>query len=141
MKRSTMLVCAGLTAAALTTSGAAVGAAAQTAAGSADGHMIGGFEGARGLDIGKSGMTVLATTDGKVHRVFRSGKRAGDSRVIARVQGSFVAPAVAVANDNAVWILNVGAETPTRGHGTLFLKRPGHKKVAVRNIRRLPVRI
>ena len=136
MKRTTMLVCAGLTAAALTTSGAAVGASAQTAAGSAAGPVIGGFEGARGLDIGKSGMTVLATADGKVHRVFRAGKRAGESRRIARVPASFVAPAVAVADDNAVWILNVGADAPTRGMGTLFLKRPGHKKVAVRNIQR-----
>jgi hypothetical protein len=136
MKRSTMLVCAGITAAALTASGAAVGASAETTAASGAAPTIGGFEGARGLDIGKSGMTVLATADGKVHRVFRSGKRAGDSRVIARVPGGFLAPAVAVANDNAVWILTVGADAPTRGHGTLFLKRPGQKKVAVRNIQR-----
>lgn len=136
MKRFAMLACAGLTAAALTTSGAAVGASAETAAGSGARPTIGGFEGARGLDIGRSGKTVLATADGKVHRVFRTGKRAGDHRVIARVPGGFLAPAVAVANDNAVWILTVGAETPTRGQGTLFLKRPGHKKVAVRNIQR-----
>jgi len=135
MKRFTMLACAGLTAAALTTSGA-VGASATTNAGSAPGDAIGGFEGARGLDIGKTGKTVLSTADGKVHRVYRSGRKAGTSRVIARVPGGFLAPAVAVADDKAVWILTVGAEAPTRGQGTLFLKRPGHKKVAVRNIQR-----
>ena len=108
MNRSTMLVCAGLTAAALTASGAAVGAAAQTSA-SGERPTIGGFEGARGLDIGDSGKTVLATADGKIHRVFRTGANAGDSRRIARVPASFVAPAVAVADDGAVWILTVGA--------------------------------
>lgn len=135
MNRSTMLVCAGLTAAALTASGAAVGAAAQTSA-SGERPTIGGFEGARGLDIGDSGKTVLATADGKIHRVFRTGANAGESRRIARLPASFVAPAVAVADDGAVWILTVGAEKPTAGHGTLFLKRPGQKKVVVRNIQR-----
>lgn len=135
MKRSTMLICAGLTAAALTTSGAGVGATAQTST-SGSRPTIGGFEGARGLDIGASGKTILATADGRIHRVFRTGPRAGDSRRIARVQGGFVAPAVAVADDGAVWILTVGAERPTPGHGTLFLKRPGEKKVVVRNIQR-----
>lgn len=79
---------------------------------------------------------MLATADGKVHRVFRVGRRAGDSRMIARVPAGYLAPAVAVADDDAVWILTVGAERPTRGHGTLFLKRPGAKKVVVRNIQR-----
>lgn len=135
MKRPTMLVCAGLTAAALMASGAAVGASAQTAT-SGQRPTIGGFEGARGLDIGAGGKTVLATADGKIHRVFRTGANAGESRRIARVPASFVAPAVAVAGDGAVWILTVGAEKPTPGQGTLFLKRPGEKKVAVRNIQR-----
>lgn len=134
MKRSTMLVCAGLTAAALTASGAAVGASAETAERSRP--SIGGFEGARGLDIGASGKTVLATADGRVHRVVRTGRRAGARDVIARVPQGYLAPAVAVGDDNAVWILTVGADSPTRGHGTLFLKRPGLEKVAVRNIQR-----
>lgn len=134
MKRSTMLVCAGLTTAALTASGAALGASATAA--SSTRPTIGGFEGARGLDIGAGGKTVLATSDGRVHRVHRVGRQAGESDVIARVPASFVAPAVAVADDGAVWILTVGAEKPTRGHGTLFLKRPGQKKVVVRNIQR-----
>lgn len=135
MKRSSMLVCAGLTAAALTASGAAVGASA--AADSSDARpTVEGFEGARGLDIGASGKTVLATADGRIHRVYRAGRNAGESHRIARVPAGFVAPAVAVADDNAVWILTVGAERPTGGHGTLFLKRPGQKKVVVRNIQR-----
>lgn len=135
MKRPTTLVCAGLTAAALITSGAAVGASAETTA-SGSRPTIGGFDGARGLDIGASGKTVLASADGKVHRVYRAGRQAGTSRVIARVPASFVAPSVAVAGDNAVWILTVGAESPTAGHGTLFLKRPGEKKIVVRNMQR-----
>ena len=73
MKRSSLLVCAGITAAALTASGAAVGASAETTAASGSQPTIGGFAGARGLDIGRSGVTVLATADGKVHRVFRTG--------------------------------------------------------------------
>ncbi len=132
MKRFAMLACAGLTAAALATSGTVVGA---SAAGSGPGD-VGGFEGARGLDIGASGKTVLATADGKVHRVYRAGNKAGTSRVIARVPGNFVAPAVAVADDGAVWILTAQAQKPTKGFGTLFLKRTGQKKVAVRNIQR-----
>ncbi|HEX4901890.1 MAG TPA: ScyD/ScyE family protein [Acidimicrobiales bacterium] len=135
MKRWTTLACVGLTAAALTTSGAAVGASADTTAAAAR-PTIDGFEGARGLDIGRTGRTVLATSDGKVYRVTRTGKNAGDRRAIARVPAGFLAPAVAVANDNAVWILTVGADSPTDGHGTLFLKRPGKKKVEVRNIQR-----
>ncbi len=85
-----------------------------------------GLDGARGFDIGSRGLTVVATADGKVHRVFRVGKRAGTTRVIARVKENFLAPALAVADDNAVWILT----------SKLYIKRLGHPKRMVADIAR-----
>jgi hypothetical protein len=93
-----------------------------------------GLEGVRGFDIGDRGLTVVAEADGTISRVFRIGKRAGNTRAIAKVKPNFVAAAVAVADDNAVWILTAGGEGP--GFGTLYLKRPGHKKRMVANIQR-----
>jgi hypothetical protein len=94
------------------------------------------FDGPRGLDIGRSGRTVIAATDGTIHAVHRNGSKSDTSREIARVKPNFVAPAVAVANDNAVWILTAGGDKPTKGLGSLYLKRPGHHKKLVVNIQR-----
>ena len=107
--------------------------ASPTVAGSVERDVaVGGFEGVRGFDIGASGMTVVAEADGTISRVFRVGRKAGTSRTIAKVKPNFVAAALAVADDNAVWILTAGGEGP--GFGSLYLKRPGEKKKLVANI-------
>ncbi|MGN6578205.1 MAG: ScyD/ScyE family protein [Nocardioides sp.] len=93
------------------------------------------FDGVRGLDIGRSGKTVIAASDGTVYKIVRHGPKAGTSRAIAKVHKNFVAPAVAVADDKAVWILTAGGENgPEAGFGSLYLKRAGHHKRLVANI-------
>ncbi|MGZ5417439.1 MAG: ScyD/ScyE family protein [Nocardioides sp.] len=104
-----------------------------TSAGSAE-RDVTGLDGVRGFDIGARGRTVVAEADGTISRVFRVGRRAGTTRAIAKVKPEFVAASVAVANDNATWILTAGGEGP--GFGTLYLKRPGHKKRMVANVQR-----
>ena len=113
-QRKVALACAGLlTAAALT--GVSASAQAQQA------RAIDGFSGPRGLAIGERGLTVVSEDNGKVSRVFRSGDRRGTTEKIGKVPAQFVAPAVAVARDGAVWALTVGADKPTEGAGTLYL--------------------
>lgn len=124
-KNTVALVAASLTAATLV--GMPVAGAAP--AGSAS------FDGPRGLDIGRSGKTVLATSNGTVYKIVRHGPKAGTSRAIAKVHKNFVAPAVAVADDKSVWILTAGGEGGAEaGFGTLYLKRPGHAKRMVADI-------
>ncbi len=127
MKRKTTiaLAAASLTAVALAGVPAAAGAPAKSPT----------FDGARGLDIGSTGKTVIAASDGTVSKIVRHGPKAGTARAIAKVRKNFVAPSVAVANDKSVWILTAGGENgPERGRGTLYLKRPGHHKRMVANI-------
>lgn len=100
------------------------------AAGSAEPSGVTGLDGVRGFDIGARGLTVVAEADGTVSRVFRVGRRAGQVTTIAKVKSSFVAPALAVADDNAVWILT----------SNLYLKRLGDKKRLVANIARWQAR-
>jgi hypothetical protein len=97
---------------------------------------VSGLDGVRGFDIGASGRTVVAEADGTVSRVFRVGKRAGQTQAIAKVRKDLIGSAVAVADDNAVWILTSGGEGVTPGMGSLFLKRPGHAKRLVVNVQR-----
>jgi hypothetical protein len=92
------------------------------------------FDGPRGFDIGMSGRTVIAATDGTIHAIDRKGK--DTSREIAKVKANFIAPAIAVANDDAVWILTAAGEKPGKGFGSLYLKRPGHHKQLVLNVQR-----
>ncbi len=133
-KRTTTigLVCASLAATALVgTAPALAGSAAGSSARLGD---VTGLDGVRGFDIGRSGLTVVAEADGTISRVFRVGPRAGKTRAIAKVRKNFIAPAVAVADDNAVWILTAGGEGPTPGLGSLYMKRPGHKKHLVSRV-------
>ena len=124
-KTTIALAAASLTAAALVSAPTAGAAPARSPS----------FDGARGLDIGRSGKTVIAASDGTVSKIVRHGPRAGTARAIAKVRKTFVAPAVAVADDNAVWILTAGSEGGSeRGRGSLYLKRPGHPKRLVANI-------
>jgi hypothetical protein len=131
MRRSTLLVGVGLTAAALiTTPVALAGPPATTSALQRD---VEGIDGVRGLDI-NAGKTVISKANGAVIRVFRdSGRRVR----IAKVPPNFLAPSVAVANDGAVWILTAtGEDAINRGYSTLFLKKPGERRRQVVNIAR-----
>ena len=123
------LACASLAATALV--GTAPALAGSSSARLGD---VTGLDSVRGFDIGRSGMTVVAEIDGTVSRVFRVGARAGKTRTIAKVKKNFIAPQVAVANDNAVWILTAGGEGPTPGLGNLYLKKPGHQKHLVSRV-------
>ena len=122
------LACASLTATAL------VGTAPALAGSAARLGDVTGLDGVRGFDIGASGRTVVAEGDGTISRVFRVGPHAGHTREIAKVRKNFIAPAVAVADDDAVWILTAGGEGPTRGLGSLYLKKPGHNKHLVSKV-------
>jgi hypothetical protein len=127
MKRKTTIAIAAVSLTAATLAGAPTAAAAPADAPS--------FDGARGFDIGRTGKTVIAASDGTVYKIVRHGPKAGTSRAIAKVRKNFVAPSVAVANDEAVWILTAGGENgPERGFGSLYLKRAGHHKRLVANI-------
>lgn len=90
-----------------------------------------GLNGPRGLSVGASGKMVVAEADGTVSRILR---RSGDVRRIAKVGADFVAPAVAVSPDNAVWVLTVGGESKTAGN--LYLVEPGEHRRLVANISR-----
>lgn len=128
MSRRTIIIalaCASLAASALAGPTAAAGSAARAGD-------VSGFDGARGFDIGASGRTVVAAIDGSVSRVFRVGDRAGTARKIAQVRPTFIAPSVAVADDNAVWILTAAGEA--HGLASLYLKRPGHHKRLVARV-------
>ena len=142
MKRSITLAGAGVATLALVAV-APVGASSGqtgTPARAGVGAKVGGFVGPRGFDIGASGKTVIATADGRIYRVVRTGPHTGARHVIARVVHGTgpenVAPAVAVANDNAVWVLTTGGPPKQQGWGTLYLKRKGHRIQAVANISR-----
>lgn len=114
--------CAGLLAAGLTVG--TVGTA--QAAPSYD-----GFDGPRGLSIGKTGKTVVSEANGAITRVFR---RTDRQRRIAKLPAEFLAPAVAVSPDNAVWALTVGGESDTSAK--LYLIKPGKNRRLVANISR-----
>lgn len=114
--------CAGLLAAGLVTATASSAQAAPT---------YDGLNGPRGLSIGNSGKTVVAQADGTISRIFR---RSGNVRRIAKLPAEFIAPAVAVSPDNAVWALTVGGESRTAGK--LYLVKPGKNRHLVANISR-----
>lgn len=123
------LACASLAATAV---GAGPATAGSADAGSSERWAaVTGFNGPRGFDIGVSGKTVIADSDGAVTRVFRTGAKAGTRKQIAHVSPGFGA-AVAVADDDAVWILTGGGEGPDSG--SLFLKKPGKNKRLVADI-------
>lgn len=121
MKRIVTLACVGMAAVAI------AGLPAANAGTVSREAPVTGLDGPRGLDIGKSGKTVVAEADGTISRAFRHGPKAGTTKKIGEVPGEGFAASVAVSPDDRVWALT---------GGKLYMWGPAGRRHVVANISR-----